>query len=58
MQGLESLRFPQFSTHILLRAEIVKFREMMDNRVRDASGPLTTIPDENKPLIVKLAQER
>lgn len=37
--------------------EIVKFREMLDSRVRDASGPLTAIPDENRPLIVKLAQE-
>ncbi|KAL4077340.1 chromatin assembly factor 1 subunit A-domain-containing protein [Scleroderma yunnanense] len=37
--------------------EIVKFREMLSNRVRNISGPLTAIPDENKPLIVKLAQE-
>ncbi|KIJ69338.1 hypothetical protein HYDPIDRAFT_105932 [Hydnomerulius pinastri MD-312] len=37
--------------------EIVKFREMLDQRVESQDQPLTSIPDEHKPLIVKLAQE-
>ncbi|KAG6335146.1 hypothetical protein ID866_3930 [Astraeus odoratus] len=37
--------------------EIVKFREMLDHRVNETAGPLTSIPHENKPLVVKLAQE-
>ncbi|KAI6036535.1 chromatin assembly factor 1 subunit A-domain-containing protein [Pisolithus microcarpus] len=37
--------------------EIVKFREMLDRRANDAAQPLTNIPEEDKPVIVKLAQE-
>ncbi|KAI6166963.1 chromatin assembly factor 1 subunit A-domain-containing protein [Pisolithus thermaeus] len=37
--------------------EIVKFREMLDRRANDTAQPLTNIPDEDKPVIVKLAQE-
>ncbi|KAI6028453.1 chromatin assembly factor 1 subunit A-domain-containing protein [Pisolithus orientalis] len=36
---------------------IVKFREMLDKRANNVAQPLTNIPDENKPVIVKLAQE-
>lgn len=38
--------------------EIVKFREMIEQRIERQDPPLTSIPDEHKPLIVKLAQER
>ncbi|KAG1891349.1 hypothetical protein F4604DRAFT_409243 [Suillus subluteus] len=37
--------------------EIVKFREMIEQRIERQEPPLTAIPDEHKPLIVKLAQE-
>ncbi|KAG2157432.1 hypothetical protein DEU56DRAFT_764608 [Suillus clintonianus] len=37
--------------------EIVKFREMIEQRIERQDPPLTAIPDEHKPLIVKLAQE-
>ncbi|KIJ17461.1 hypothetical protein PAXINDRAFT_175905 [Paxillus involutus ATCC 200175] len=37
--------------------EIVKFREMLDQHVQNQDQPLASIPDEHKPLIVKLAQE-
>ncbi|KAF9227860.1 hypothetical protein BS17DRAFT_877944 [Gyrodon lividus] len=37
--------------------EIVKFREMLEQRVQNQDQPLTSIPDEHQPLIVKLAQE-
>ncbi|KAG2061654.1 hypothetical protein BDR06DRAFT_925552 [Suillus hirtellus] len=37
--------------------EIVKFREMIEQRIESQDPPLTSIPDEHKPLIVKLAQE-
>ncbi|KAG1756444.1 uncharacterized protein EDB91DRAFT_1212997 [Suillus paluster] len=37
--------------------EIVKFREMIEERIERQDPPLTVIPDEHKPLIVKLAQE-
>ncbi|KAG2077980.1 hypothetical protein BDR04DRAFT_1064958 [Suillus decipiens] len=37
--------------------EIVKFREMIEQRIQRQDPPLTAIPDEHKPLIVKLAQE-
>ncbi|KAF9246469.1 chromatin assembly factor 1 subunit A-domain-containing protein [Melanogaster broomeanus] len=37
--------------------EIVKFREMLDQRVQNQDQPLASVPDEHKPLIVKLAQE-
>ncbi|KAG9318534.1 chromatin assembly factor 1 subunit A-domain-containing protein [Chiua virens] len=37
--------------------EIVKFREMLDARLQNQDQPLTGIPEDHKPLIVKLAQE-
>ncbi|KAG8217560.1 chromatin assembly factor 1 subunit A-domain-containing protein [Butyriboletus roseoflavus] len=37
--------------------EIVKFREMLNSRVLIQDQPLISIPEEHKPLIVKLAQE-
>ncbi|KAF8559629.1 hypothetical protein OG21DRAFT_1502866 [Imleria badia] len=37
--------------------ETVKFREMLASRVQSQDQPLTSIPEEHKPLIVKLAQE-
>ncbi|KAF9466308.1 hypothetical protein BDZ94DRAFT_1319571 [Collybia nuda] len=37
--------------------EIVKFREMLEDLIEKNSPPLTTIPDEHKPLIAKLAHE-
>ncbi|KAI6022716.1 chromatin assembly factor 1 subunit A-domain-containing protein [Pisolithus marmoratus] len=43
--------------HLRFLPEIVKFREMLDRRANDTAQPLTNIPDENKPVIVKLAQE-
>lgn len=44
--------------HLNVQPEIVKFREMLDSRVRGQDQPLTSIPEEHKPLIVKLALER
>ncbi|KAJ8597869.1 hypothetical protein M405DRAFT_778944 [Rhizopogon salebrosus TDB-379] len=37
--------------------EIVKFREMIEQRLDRQDPPLAAIPDEHKSLIVKLAQE-
>ncbi|EGN95488.1 hypothetical protein SERLA73DRAFT_113060 [Serpula lacrymans var. lacrymans S7.3] len=37
--------------------EIVKFREMLDQRIEKQELPLATIPDDYKSLIVKLAHE-
>ncbi|KAG2158454.1 uncharacterized protein EDB93DRAFT_670725 [Suillus bovinus] len=37
--------------------EIVQFREMIEQRIARQDPPLTAIPDEHRPLIVKLAQE-
>jgi len=39
-------------------SEIVKFREMLERRIERRDPPLTTCPDEHKPLIAKLANER
>lgn len=44
--------------YVNVQPEIVKFREMLDSRVRSQDQPLTSIPEEHKPLIVKLALER
>ena len=41
-----------------LSVEIVKFREMLENRINQQSPPLTAFPDEHRPLIAKLAHER
>jgi hypothetical protein len=38
--------------------EIVKFREMLEQRIANRAPPLLAIPDENKPLIAKLVHER
>lgn len=45
-------------THLDVQPEIVKFREMLNSRVLNQDQPLISIPEEHKPLIVKLAQER
>ncbi|KAG6844724.1 hypothetical protein H0H87_004344 [Tephrocybe sp. NHM501043] len=37
--------------------EIVQFREMIEERIKQQGPPLTAIPDEHRPLIVKLAHE-
>ena len=39
-------------------AEIVKFREMLEQRIERRDPPLTACPDEHRPLIAKLANER
>lgn len=39
-------------------AEIVKFREMLEDRINQQLPPLTAFPDEHRPLIAKLAHER
>jgi len=38
--------------------EIVKFREMIEQRIQDQEDPLQTIPEEHLPLIAKLGHER
>jgi len=52
------LPFRKCSIWNLYFVEIVKFREMIEQRIERQDPPLTAIPDEHKPLIVKLAQER
>lgn len=47
---------PQAYLHLL--PEIVKFREMLDKHVTEQAKPLISIPEENMPVVVKLAQER
>ncbi|KAG6831301.1 hypothetical protein H0H92_011508 [Tricholoma furcatifolium] len=37
--------------------EIVRFREMLEGRIKRQDPPLIAIPDEHRPLIVKLAHE-
>ncbi|KAI8998819.1 hypothetical protein BD414DRAFT_433013 [Trametes punicea] len=37
--------------------DIVKFREMLEQRVEAKQPPLTAIPDESKPVIAKLVHE-
>lgn len=39
-------------------AEIVKFREMLEQRFERNDPPLSAIPEEHKPIIAKLAHER
>jgi hypothetical protein len=43
--------------HLFL-PEIVKFREMIEQRLERHEPPLPAIPDEHKPVIAKLAHER
>ncbi|KAI0361890.1 hypothetical protein OH77DRAFT_1499732 [Trametes cingulata] len=37
--------------------EIVKFREMLEQRLEAKEPPLTSVPDEHKPVIAKLVHE-
>ena len=39
-------------------SEIVKFRDMLEERIKSSKPPLTCIPEEHKPLIAKLGHER
>jgi chromatin assembly factor 1 subunit A len=39
-------------------AEIVKFRELIEERLESSDSPLTELPDEYRSLIAKLAHER
>lgn len=41
-----------------LPAEIVRFREMLEDRLSSKQPPLNAVPDEHKPVIAKLAHER
>lgn len=44
--------------NIPLSLEIVQFREMLEQRVYRKDAPLSSFPEEFKPLIAKLAHER
>jgi hypothetical protein len=41
-----------------LFTEIVKFRDMLEERIKNSEPSLASFPDEHKPLIAKLAHER
>lgn len=56
MQGKHDACCPIPNVHV--QPEIVKFREMLDSRVLNQDQSLISIPEEHRPLIVKLAQER
>lgn len=43
---------------IPLFAEIVKFREMIEQRIENQEPPLQSIPEEHLPVIAKLGHER
>jgi hypothetical protein len=43
---------------VLYNQELVKFREMMDERITRVDPQLNLIPQEHLPLIAKLVQER
>ena len=45
-------------TNIAPHPEIVKFRELIEERLERSDSPLTELPDEYRPLIAKLAHER
>ena len=57
LQG-EPLRYGLLGLHSKFSTEIVKFREMLEDRINQQSPPLTAFPDEHRPLIAKLAHER
>lgn len=42
----------------LVALEIVKFREMLEDRIARQAGGLPVLPEEYKPVIAKLAHER
>ncbi|KIM80821.1 hypothetical protein PILCRDRAFT_822100 [Piloderma croceum F 1598] len=46
-----------FDKHSETMQEIVKFREMLEQRIERGNLPLTAYPDEHKPLVAKLANE-
>ncbi|KAJ6546512.1 chromatin assembly factor 1 subunit A-domain-containing protein [Mycena vulgaris] len=46
-----------FEKHSETLQEIVKFREMLEERNASRAAALTTIPEEHKPVVVKLAHE-
>ncbi|KAI0721577.1 hypothetical protein C8T65DRAFT_799984 [Cerioporus squamosus] len=50
----KSLSFEKMSETM---QEIVKFREMLEERLASKQPPLNTIPDEHKPVIAKLVHE-
>ena len=59
MQGTCPSHEPSSSTIRTYRAtEIVKFREMLEERLAAKESPLPTVPDEHKPVIAKLVHER
>ena len=57
LQG-ESLRYGLLGLYPKFSTEIVKFREMLEDRINQQLPPLTAFPDEHRPLIAKLAHER
>jgi hypothetical protein len=51
------LHTPQNDDH-LDPPDIVKFREMLEQRLQRQETPFASFPDEHRPLIAKLAHER
>jgi chromatin assembly factor 1 subunit A len=39
-------------------SEIVKFRDMLEERISKQEPPFASFPNEHKPLVAKLAHER
>jgi hypothetical protein len=60
-ETLQGTRFllPRLSARLdHLPLEIIKFREMLEDRNAKRAVALTAIPDEYKPVIAKLVHER
>ncbi|KAJ7632455.1 chromatin assembly factor 1 subunit A-domain-containing protein [Roridomyces roridus] len=46
-----------FEKHSETLQEIVRFRELLEERISDNADPLSSFPEEHKPVIAKLAHE-
>jgi chromatin assembly factor 1 subunit A len=63
MQGLllcdvRLTREPHLLCLFLFALDIVRFREMLEQRLKQQESPLDVFPDEHRPLIAKLCHER
>lgn len=59
MQGTTARdTFGESFAETTVRAEIVKFREMLEQRIESKSPALAVIPEDHRPLIAKFVHER
>lgn len=52
------MHYYEYQSSVYGFSEIVKFREMLEERIEKKEPPLSELPGEHKPVVAKLIHER